>query len=396
MIYNNSIMTDNFAEVYPVINKYVTENGDFLNSRYGPTREIIDFKTTLSNPLVRCVGGNKRDINIFFLIAEAIWIWRGQKDVEFLTLFNKKMSEFSDDGEVFHAPYGFRLRHHGVSSYDKIPMNFVNEKNQHAIEQQLKGLDQIEENLILLSENPNTRRAVMQIWNSNLDLNVDSKDLPCNDLVMLKIRDGKLRTTIANRSNDLHWGLTTNIFQFSFVSELMARILGIEVGTQTHNSQSLHVYMDNPISTKQYDLFQLGDKKFDHLYRFAIPFRMDINFKTEEVTKRLVEIDHHLDIIMNSIKKGRLLNDADKESLYDFCPVFLLFYELLVIYRLYKEDWKTGDNGKRIALKELIKLNKKYPSYDIICLAQNFFNAKMKDRVTSTPLINKLISPIIL
>ena len=101
------------------------------------------------------------------------------------------------------------------------------------------------------------------------------KDIPCNDIVMLKIREGKLITTIGNRSNDLHLGLPTNIFQFSFLTELIAGALGVELGTQTHNSQSLHVYSWNKSA-------EVMDKIFEARYlsfRYAgkkIPIRAGV------------------------------------------------------------------------------------------------------------------------
>ena len=81
--------------------------------------------------------------------------------------------------------------------------------------------------LRVLDENPNTRQAVISIWNPLLDLGVSTKDMPCNDMLMFKIRDKKLITTIQNRSNDLHLGLPTNIFQFSFMPELMSQCLNV-------------------------------------------------------------------------------------------------------------------------------------------------------------------------
>ncbi len=53
--------------------------------------------------------------------------------------------------------------------------------------------------------------------------------------------------TVFNRSNDLHWGLhAVNIPQFGILLEYLAARLGVAVGTQTHISQSLHIYLDGP------------------------------------------------------------------------------------------------------------------------------------------------------
>ena len=142
-----------------------------------------------------------------------MWIALGRKDVAFLTLFNKKMSDFSDDEKTFHAPYGYRLRHFGIRTEDSFVDDNLNAS---------KGYDQVIDAIKIFTENPNSRQVVMSIWNPNFDLGYKTKDIPCNDMIMLKIRNGKLITTIQNRSNDLHWGLPTNIFQFSFLTELMA------------------------------------------------------------------------------------------------------------------------------------------------------------------------------
>ena len=196
------VNADTFSQFYPIINQYMMQNCKLEPSRDGEVREMLDFRTHITNPYRRCVGGYGRDINVFFLLAEAMWIACGRKDVAFLTLFNKQMAEYSDNGKVFHAPYGYRLRHWGIESESEFADPSVENR----------GFDQVVNAIRILSKNPNTRQVVMEIWNPKFDLGQITKDLPCNDIVMLKIRDGKLITTIGNRSNDLHWGLPTNVF----------------------------------------------------------------------------------------------------------------------------------------------------------------------------------------
>lgn len=377
-IINDSVVTSNFSSTYPFINKYVIENGDSVESRNGDTKEIIDFKTTITNPYRRCVGNNGRDINIFFLLAEAIWIFKGEKDVAFLDIFNSNMKNYSDDGVNFHAPYGFRLRKHGVSSFDRtLPTS--PENNGHAVEQMNKGVDQILQTLKDLHKDSETRRAVMQIWNADLDLGTKSKDLPCNDMVFLKIRNGKLRTTISNRSNDLHWGLPTNVFQFSFLTEIMANILGIELGTQTHNSQSLHIYNDNPIAWKMYDEVQLSNGQFQDLYDVFVPAKMDMNFDSESIESRLAEVDYFLSMIIDSIKSGKRITETEEQTLMHFSKYLHLVYDLLMIYVEYKSTSRT-DSDKWKTIDKISNISNFYPSLDIIALAVNFFASKVKDK----------------
>jgi thymidylate synthase len=233
------------------------------------------------------VGGFGRDINIFFLLVEALWIYAGRKDLKLLEFFNSRMRDFSDDGTIFHAPYGWRLRHHGVNS-EEVGSNH-------------NGYDQVEQAVQILSKDPESRQVVMSIWNPLMDLGYKSKDIPCNDLVMLKIRDGKLITTIQNRSNDLHWGLPTNIFQFSFLTEMMALCLDVELGTQTHNSQSLHIYDWNEIAKnmeeqhKQFRETRDANKYVTNMYAAAnlqaTEHRVDFAFDHDVIGNRFRELD---------------------------------------------------------------------------------------------------------
>jgi len=100
----NTVVCEDFSKIYPLINIELMKVGMEQDSRNGTTREIIDFKTTLTNPYKRCVGGCGRDINVFFLLAEAMWIFARRRDKKFLSILNKNMSNFSDDDENFHAP----------------------------------------------------------------------------------------------------------------------------------------------------------------------------------------------------------------------------------------------------------------------------------------------------
>lgn len=388
------LATDTFSKAYPVVNNYMLNNLKYQNSRAGVTKEVLDFKTILSNPYRRCVGGFKRDINVFFLLAEAMWIFHGDKDVKFLTLFNKKMSDFSDDGVVFHAPYGFRLRHWGVRSEDK----FI-EENLHASQ----GYDQVYDSINIFAENHDTRQVVLQIWNPDLDLGVKSKDLPCNDMVMLKIRDGKLRTTIQNRSNDLHWGLPTNIFQFSFLTELIAGCLGVELGTQVHNSHSLHIYEWNDIATTMDEEVKKADvRHLKDLYSYCKEQRIDLNFTHDVPGNRLHETDFILGLIISNLKaisNGVSQNSDEILQVKSFSNYLWVSYELCKIYIEYKRDLdglklgeikinevdpsnitkikETNDQFRRNALDKIEELHSEN-DWDIIVLAKNFFAKRIE------------------
>lgn len=369
--------TDTFSEVYPVINNYLIENKEWEQCRDGRVKEILDFKTIITNPYRRLVGGYGRNINPFFLLAEAMWIFSGRKDVRFLSLFNKNMEQFSDDGKVFHAPYGFRLRHWGVRSEDKFC-----EDNLHAAQ----GYDQVADAIKLFENNPNTRQVVLSIWNPDLDLGTKTKDIPCNDIVMLKIRDGKLITTIQNRSNDLHWGLSTNIFQFSFLTELISACLNIELGTQTHNSQSLHIYDWNNITNVMHTNFCKKNNK--NLYDVARERRIDFNFSHQIAGNRLREIDYYINTLIDNIERVARGADENKDeilSLERFSLYLHRVYMYLRIYLKYKEAIAVNKDSKLFEAEkaiDAIQLFDKYDNesvsdWDVSILAQNWFASRI-------------------
>ena len=391
------VRVDTFSDMYPLVNYYIFTQKEYEESRDGKVKEMLDMKTTLLNPYRRCVGGCERDINIFFLLAEAMWIALGRKDVAFLTLFNKKMSDFSDDGKTFHAPYGYRLRHFGIRTEDSFVDDNLNAS---------KGYDQVIDAIKIFTENPNSRQVVMSIWNPNFDLGYKTKDIPCNDMVMLKIRNGKLITTIQNRSNDLHWGLPTNIFQFSFLTELMAGALGVELGTQTHNSQSLHIYEWNDIASKMSETFAKKRKGEDGIILSmydeaeAQESRIDFNFSHEIPANRFREIEYNLSIVLNNLQRiaeGEKQNSDEIQQLANFSKYLFNSYHLLRIYLEYKHKMtflktvEEKDLARHTAISEIEVLEAKMTddegrgvdgfNWDISMLAKNFFASRLSVKV---------------
>lgn len=256
------IVKNSFDKKYLLLTKHISEEGTVVEPRGKTTKEIRPVTIVFENPIKRIISLPGRNINPFFLVAEILWILSGKEDVETLSLFNENISQFSDDGFFFHGAYGSRLRHFGKSF--EIKTSILNSVFENDVENDKKillhlhkekeeiNIDQLKQIFLLLKKENNTRRAVASIWNPIQDLNKDSKDLPCNDLLMFKIRDNKLDLTVINRSNDLHWGLPTNYFQFSFILEVMSYCLGdeIEIGKQIHYIDSLHIYLDNPITER--------------------------------------------------------------------------------------------------------------------------------------------------
>jgi len=213
----------NVQQAFPQGMALLRETGKARGSRVGSVLEVPEAVcTTYRRPTERVLIYPERRANPFFHLMESLWMLAGRNDVHWLAQFNKKMADYSDDGATFHAAYGHRLR----SAF---------------------GIDQLWDAIRILKNNRDDRRVVLQIWSADRDFDRDMKDIPCNDLVMLKVRNGELHMTIANRSNDAIWGCYgANAVHFSFFQEYLASMIGVGCGPYNQVSDSLHVYTDNP------------------------------------------------------------------------------------------------------------------------------------------------------
>lgn len=172
---------------------------------------------TFKCPGSRVLLDPKRNANPFLHFMEALWMLGGRNDVEWPAYFSKNMENYSDDGKTLHGAYGHRWRYH-------------------------YSTDQLYEIVRILKKDPNSRRAVLAMWDAEYDLS-DKKDLPCNTHIYFQLRDGALNMTVCNRSNDLVWGmLGSNYVTFSILQEYLAGWLGVNVGLYHHFTNNLHVY----------------------------------------------------------------------------------------------------------------------------------------------------------
>ncbi len=190
-------------------------------SRNGKTLEAVEpVTTTYLKPTERVCLIPERDANPFFHFIESMWMLAGRNDLESLTYYVASMSNFSDDGETLWGAYGYRWR-------------------------QYFHKDQLDMVVKVLKENPDDRRAVLQMWDANKDLARVSKDVPCNTNIYFKIRDGVLNMTVCNRSNDMLWGAYgANVVHMSVLQEFIAHRLGVPVGVYRQVSDSFHVYLN--------------------------------------------------------------------------------------------------------------------------------------------------------
>lgn len=200
---------------------------DFLESRDGNVvDEVINAVTVIEDP-TRCFMKNKiRKMPIRYAIGELLWYLSGNNDLKSIQMFTKAWDRMSDDGETVNSNYGYCLM-------DKF------------------GFNQIEQALIQLCDNPQSRQVVLHIKEARNLIDDPTKDLNCTVCLQLFIREGKLYMTTYMRSNDLWLGFPYDVFQFTCLQILLAMKLHVDVGTYTHVAGSLHLYERDYVKGKE-------------------------------------------------------------------------------------------------------------------------------------------------
>jgi hypothetical protein len=166
----------------------------------------------------------------------------GRRDVTFPALFNSRIGQYSDDGENFNAAYGYRWRHHF-------------------------GQDQLLGVIKLLKTWPDTRQAVIQMWDP-ADLTKITLDKACNTQIFFEIRENLLNMTVICRSNDIWYGAYgANSVHMTFLQEFIAWAVGARIGVYRQYSHNLHLYTElydagkhlaSPPDPDGYDAYSAG------------------------------------------------------------------------------------------------------------------------------------------
>lgn len=144
------------------------------DSRNGPVLMFNEPVTiTYARPLERVLFDKARDANPFFHLFESIWMLAGSNDLAPLTYFLPRYADFSDDGKTVNGAYGYRWRfaNQPLALTDEVcPEGYINHK-----------FDQLNVLIDHLRAKPNSRRAVLSMWNVHDDLlQIDvSKDVCC-------------------------------------------------------------------------------------------------------------------------------------------------------------------------------------------------------------------------
>jgi len=101
-------------------------------------------------------------------------------------------------------------------------------------------INQIEDAVKQIRENPNSRRIIVNAWNPAA---VPMQALPpCHSFFQFYVADGKLSLQMYQRSADMFLGVPFNIASYALLTHMVAHVTGLEVGDYVHVLGDTHIY----------------------------------------------------------------------------------------------------------------------------------------------------------
>lgn len=187
--------------------------------------EILGYHFTIEDPRHRLVSLKAREMNIYYLVGNLLWVLSQSNKLDFIEYYNERGRNFSDDGDILRGAYGKRI-------FDFDGMN-----QWHQVVKELKT-------------DPDSRRAIISIHLPQHDWS-GSLDTPCTSDFQFFIRENKLHMINHMRSQSAAMVMPYDIFLMTMLHELMARELGVELGEYQHFAGSMHYYdYESPIVDK--------------------------------------------------------------------------------------------------------------------------------------------------
>jgi thymidylate synthase len=204
---------------------YILEHGEVCSASRGRFFEIRGASLELTDPRARLSRSETKG-KPYSCLGELLWYLSGSNDVSFIEWY---VAAYADDAEpdgTLRGAYGPRI----FSTVEKSQFQVV---------------------VDLLTAKPTSRRAVIQVFSKD-DLLGKYKEIPCTTTIQFLIRNNRLECIATMRSNDAFKGLPHDLFCFTMIQELMAREIGVEVGSYRHYAGSFHIYEDQVNSSIEY------------------------------------------------------------------------------------------------------------------------------------------------
>jgi dihydrofolate reductase/thymidylate synthase len=203
---------------------------DISNSIPFITTKKLAWKTVIKELLWFLSGStdNKK------LTEQNVNIWNGNSTREYMDSIGFTSREVNDLGPV----YGHQWRHFNADYAD------------HKTDYTNKGIDQIEQVIYMLKNDPMSRRIILSAWNP---CQISQMNLPpCHMMAQFYVtKDQKLSCQMYQRSADMFLGVPFNIASYALFTHMLAQVCDLGVGELTIVLGDAHIYENHVAQVKQ-------------------------------------------------------------------------------------------------------------------------------------------------
>jgi thymidylate synthase len=209
---------------YLAMMRHIRDNGARKEDRTGTgTLSIFGhqmrFDLGMGFPMV-----TTKKLHLKSIIHELLWFLSGDSNVRYLqengvSIWNDWADENGDLGPV----YGVQWRKWKLASGETI--------------------DQIEDVVRRLKEDPDSRRILVCAWNVG---ELPGMALPpCHCLFQFHVADGKLSCQLYQRSADVFLGVPFNIASYALLTHMLAQQADLKVGDFIWTGGDCHLYLNH-------------------------------------------------------------------------------------------------------------------------------------------------------
>lgn len=165
-----------------------------------------------------------KKLHLKSIIYELLWFLNGDTNVRYLQEHGVRIwNEWADENGDLGPVYGSQWR------------SWPDYCGGH--------IDQIQNILDQLRNNPDSRRMVVSAWNV---ADIDSMKLPpCHCLFQFYVADGRLSLQLYQRSADTFLGVPFNIASYALLLMMVAQVTGLEPGEFIHTTGDTHLYLNH-------------------------------------------------------------------------------------------------------------------------------------------------------
>lgn len=213
------------------------------------------------------------------MIEEILWYFRGETNIQPLLdanvhIWDQWADENGDLGPVYGAMW--RAWPDTQMATSQQQATYLEQRGYSLMAQggdyfiMHKKIDQLADAIELLKTSPDSRRIIVNSWNPALlpvDMAVPKNNPamglqalpPCHCMFQFTVADGKLNCDLRQRSADIGLGVPFNIAQYSIITHLIAKMVGLQPGEFVWNGVDCHIYSNHVDALKE----QLNREAYD-------------------------------------------------------------------------------------------------------------------------------------